>query len=500
MKNSPNEAVRFVKALFGNAALTIIARFAGISFTVLGAHHLGADDFGILLLVLGYVSVFSTFISFGVPSTITYFATKTIQESPGEIRSLLSTLCLFVSVVGFLILFILSFFFTISELDWRNEYEVYKIALSIIFVLSMTMPKLFAGFFRGLNFTQIASFIELTSLRLLHLFVILIGYYFKADLSEILLLLIAVSVLRLLLVFRYAVNYLEFSELNRKFLTDRSIWKYSFDSWITSTVSILRTRGDVILIGLFLSSQDVAIYGVAVSLASLFLFTSKIVGPTFRPLATTLLLKENITEFIHIYKKIIDLEIVLVLPFAVLVLIFSHELIASIFNSDFEQTALIFKILSSVYLFTMILGPTNTALLALSKTSVIRNADIMAGVLFFILFPLLVYALGLVGGVIAVAVVWVFQQIYKYRILYFEFGVSILPSKNILTYATASVVLGALLATYYSHANLKFQVNILCILLYFVSIFALGFKLKLIDISEIRRMRTAIQIRNHESE
>ncbi len=431
-------------AILGNGIMAVLSRCAGILFTFVGASVFEQEILGYVLMGVGLMMLASTLVSMGFPGSIPHFMTVgLVRKDNMYVYSPLRVGTSIVVAVGIIVASLLYFFSIPIATNLYNEPAAAQyFSWAAIGVPLLALSKLLTGALRGMDRTVVAAFIDSVLWRSFHLIIILGTLLFDYG-SEGTIIGIAITPYLMVAVGVYYIR--EF--LNQKFRNARlklskEVFSYTLNSWVTSVLTLLRSRGDIILMGFFVGSSKVAIFAVGATLASILLTTVNIIGPAYRPLATQLLEENRISELISYYIRIVRLNAVLIVPLAVYMALFAEPLVIHLFGLEYLESALVLKILLLGLLPRVIMGPVNPTLLALGLPDVVRRIDVMTTILFVLSLIAMASIWGIVGAAWAFGGAGLLQHALKNLVVRRYVPIPWVPNEGLFTFFGLVVLIG----------------------------------------------------------
>ena len=412
---TPYSKESFLNIIAGNVFVSILTRVAGFLFTLSAALMMDPTDFGLFIIGLGILTMFGTLAGLGAPSALNYFSTILIEKNQVEVlRSIIlrSTLAvLIISCFCATLLILISGW--ISETIYNNSEIATFIKIAALAIPSFSCFRLFTGILRGLQRTVLATFLETTIWRWSHLLLLitLVGNGLNAQEMMLGIVFISITLMLWALLSIKKLLFGRFDSVDQEI--KRTYNHYAFDSWVTSLVNSAVARSEVVFLGFFVMISDVSIFAVASSIASFLLVGSMILSPAFRPAATRLIASNAIEEFVELYKLMMRLNVVVIMPVAIYLFLFSSSIVDAMFDDRYSEVSNILLILILGIVPRLLLGPANPTLLAMGHAKKIRQITLLSTALYFFAFVPLAYNFGLVGAAIATSIYGVTQQLLK---------------------------------------------------------------------------------------
>lgn len=403
-----------INGLLGLLTLTITARFLGLA------------DFGFFVLAQTYVVIFSLLVSFQTWQPVSKFGIDYIEEDDLDTFDRMFSLAILVDffcawVVGSIVL-ILSYYFH-DQIGWSQE-QFWVIASFMLIVL-FNISGSFSGLLRLCDqYSLIAK--GQVYFGLFRLALVCLAAYMTSSVVEFALAwAIAEVYSHLFLVFKGLASYkLKFG---RKFKMRMPIFRYRkrFLSFMIAnnidvSIRMISRQADIVLLGILVGKEQVALYKIAVQVCSLPL---RVIDPVYQvllPQFSKLLAKGELSD---VRKMVAKLSLVGGLFFIFIYIVFymtGQPLINLVFG---DQYAEVYKI-ASIYLFAlmgaMVGLPYVPYFQALGKAKLCMNIQ-LASTLFYVclLYPFIdqMHALGAATAYIFYYMIWLCLALYYFRVV-----------------------------------------------------------------------------------
>jgi O-antigen/teichoic acid export membrane protein len=252
----------FTKNVSTSFFTEIFCALANFIIGVLLARQLTPDDRGIMVLVMSFPMLLFNFINFGLHEATIYFIGR--KRTPPE-TVLANAISIALAVSG--LVFIILAAFSRSILPYflkgapANLWNAIILVIPVVFLQSVLLSILRAE----LKFTLLNAWRALSVLVLLIGFVIvLIGY--NGGLNASILVFVCSSGVMLLLAFLILSRTVRI-RLRADLDLMQGMVRYGMKSYLQTLLESMNYRFDVYLVAFFLTSDQVAFYGVAFSIA-----------------------------------------------------------------------------------------------------------------------------------------------------------------------------------------------------------------------------------------
>ena len=198
----------------------------------------------------------------------------------------------------------------------------------------------------------------------------------------------------------------------------RRLLSFSTVSWVSSLASTGLLWADTILLGIYGSASDVAVYQVATRLTLLVMIFMHSLNASFAPRVADLYRSGDRTNLSKLYSLVTSWIVRLSLPAFVLIMVFPVQLL-SIFGEEFTAGASITVLLAVGTLFDVVSGPCGH-MLVMSGRPALTMANNLCGLLLNIGLNIwLIPRLGLVGAGIAWAASLAFINVARLTQVWF---------------------------------------------------------------------------------
>lgn len=221
-----------------------------------------------------------------------------------------------------------------------------------------------------------------------------------------------------------------FSNIDKSYLTlptherIRELWTFSWPIAVSSVIFLLLSRTDIIMIGYFLDSRNIAYYRVIQPLrqaATMFIGSFSFL---FLPLATEAYNNDNFEEVDTLFGSVAKWGIILTIPIILTFVYRSTEVVILLFGQSYTEAAFPLAILSGGLFLRTISGPNGDVIKTINRTEVEIRASI--GGLFINLFLnwILIPIYGISGAAIATVAGYTVYNGIELVVIYRETGVT----------------------------------------------------------------------------
>lgn len=209
---------------------------------------------------------------------------------------------------------------------------------------------------------------------------------------------IQLFIVRLLLIKRIGRTELSFSY---NFL--KNTFKHAVPYGTSDFLWQLYARIDVVLIGFMLGESLAGVYNVGYRVVFFLFFISKFASIALFPIASRLF-HESKHEFRKMYNKSLNMIIMISLPISAGLMLIAPKVIGLVFGQDFDESSIILKILSFLFLTTFLSSIMEIFLMSSDRQVRRAKSQWNATWINMTLNVLLIISYGIVGAAIAVLI------------------------------------------------------------------------------------------------
>lgn len=408
--------------------LKIVGSLLGYVFLLLVTRNIGASSWGIFVLFLSILNISSIFARLGV-DTLTLKLVSASNYIFDQVKSIYFSsirLVLFFSFIVSVILYLTSQ--NISDFIFHDS------SFSVIIKwISFILP-LFAficvneNILRGLKMIKEFAFFQRTSKMLFSVIFFLI-FYFGLEVinSQIAI----VSYISALIVIFLVSTIIVFKTIRTgnflRFVNSNKMLKQSIPMMMSSSVLLLMSWADSLMIGGFIGEYEVGIYNVAVKVALLTSFTLTAVNSISAPKISESYNNDKMLEFKKIVIQTTKTIFYSSIPIIIVIFIFP-EFILNFFGKDFVVAKSALLILAFSQVINALSGSVGIILNMTGKEKVFRNILSVALLINISLNLFLIPIYGIEGAAIASASSLIFWNLYSVFYVYRHYGVLTLIS------------------------------------------------------------------------
>ncbi len=399
-----------VKKIVGQSAVyflgAVISVIVGFFFKVYLSRVLGADALGIYSLGITTIGVLGIFLSFGYGNGLIRFISK--YKATQNYNKLVSYLTN-TSIINLCFVLPISFlFYFFPEIIADNTLKTPKLKEYIpLFGLMMFVNSfliLAEQTIRGLQEVKKSTIIN-TFLRLpfkIGLVVVFFNWGWRLEgyiIAEVLGSVLAFIFL-IIIIKRLLPGLTDFKRDN--FNNEEK--KYSLNLLITNSVLALGRHGDKIVLVYFLSTFELGIYSVTLTIAAFIPLVLTSVNSIFSPIISQLYSQNKLKDLASYFQLSGRYIFLLSFPLMVFIFLFSKP-IMSLFGNDFIQGSFLLSLIVIGQLINVSTGSVGLMLQMTGLEKPMRDISIVTSLISFLLYFVLISKWGLVG----LGVVYIFN-------------------------------------------------------------------------------------------
>jgi len=217
------------------------------------------------------------------------------------------------------------------------------------------------------------------------------------------------------------------------------IYRYSIPVMGGSFAALVFWNQTPLILTYFLGLESVAQYVYAYALAKITIYFSKAINQVFAPIISEMWNNKEYEDLKKILDQIITIFFLIGLPLAVIMFVFSDEILEILFGPSFTSVSILLKILSVYFIFYNLTTTYQNMFSNVGKPKKSRNITFVLVIFNFVLNIILIPNFGIVGvgiaDLIAILITFIFS--YAQIIKIFKWH---LPYKNIIKIGVSSVI------------------------------------------------------------
>jgi len=402
----------------------IFGNIINYTSNVLVTRTIGPSSFGIYVLASNILSIVSIFSFAGLDTGLLRFVA--LYHGKGD-QARLKGVILGGTMIGGAVSFVLFFlfFFTsdfISTRFFANPNLSLALRILLISLPFTTLIILWLGVIQGFQLIKYRVYVERffqPISRLLFLIILfllgmkLLGLLFATVLSAITGFLIAFWYLR--------KHFLSFNKTLSPLYENRILLKFSIPIIFVRFFSFVIRSTDILMLGHFMTSYQVGIYGAVDRVLPLILLPHQSLNIIFSPMISELYGKKDFLKLETLFKLENKWAISLSLPVSLMLIIFAHP-IMNIFGTAFSQGVPVLILKNVANLTWVFVGSTGLMLMMTGHQHISLANTTVTAITNIILNYLLIPKYGIIGAAVATTISLVAINIVELTEIYYLFG------------------------------------------------------------------------------
>lgn len=399
---------------FQSLIVKVLGFSAGIILSIILARILTTQEFGAISLV---EKLFATLIPLGILGTNQYL-TKEVSinnTSNNEIninKDLVSSLVLtsIICVIIYLIILLFNKSISINIFDNNLLTKVFPIFGVAFFFqcLSRIVSAGLIGFGKIWQSNLVDQSLSVITVLLLILFFRIMSFNLNIIIISYFYLFSRIVVLSVVLYFFSKIHKLNYKGIRIKYTMINS-----FSFFLSSFSRIVSSNMDLLLIGFFLSSVEVAYYTVALKVSLITVFLMQVVNSAISPKIASLFASNKIRELQQMLNKITFILLIISI-FIAIVIVFFGKYILAFWGEEYINAYFIVLILIFGQLINVATGAVGQLLSMTGFERINRNILFLSLIFSFILFPIFIHLFDLIGAAIVSSFITIFINVLRY--------------------------------------------------------------------------------------
>ena len=408
--------------------LKITGSIFGYFFLLLVTRNIGPSSWGMYVLFLSVLNISSIFARLGI-DTLTLKLVASSNSILNQVKSI------YISSVRLVVLFSL----IVSCILYLNSNSIayfifHNISFSFIIKWISYLLPIFSlicvneNLFRGLKMIKEFAFFQKTSKMLFSVIFFGVFYFvFKIGDTQTAIL----SYISALVVIFFLSTFLVYKTIISgcflTFLNSNKMLKQSIPMMMSSSILLLMSWADSLMIGSFIGKYEVGIYNVAVKVALLTSLTLSAVNSISAPRISESYNNNNNLEFRKIVLHTTKTIFFSTIPIIIVIFMFP-KYILSFFGDDFLVAKSALLILACSQVINAMSGSVGIILNMTGKEKIFRNILLISLLINIILNLVLIPIYAIEGAAIASATSLIFWNLYSVFYVYKNYGVLTLIS------------------------------------------------------------------------
>ncbi|MCB7480397.1 lipopolysaccharide biosynthesis protein [Christiangramia sediminis] len=415
---------------FKNMVTTYIGFGIGAVNTLfLFTYFLEKEYYGLVSFLLSAANLIWPFLVFGVHSTLIKFFTS--YKTRGDQDRLLNFVLIIPAIAGLVIgLFGILFYDYLLEY-FKGENDLVQPYIWLIFLIALA-TSYFEVFFSWSKIYYKSAFGNLMK-EVFHRFcisILLFAVYFEWITVEVFIYGIsAVFVFRTILMAMYAFS-LHRPKFSFKFPKNLSpVLKYSSLILLAASVATVLLDLDKVMIEYYLPIENVAIYGIAVYIATVISVPQKAMHQITHPLTAEMLNKKDRSGLKELYEKS-SLNLLIISGLIFIWIITNVNSLYELIPEEYNIGILVVLLISLVKLYDNILGNNNSILFNSDYYRIVLGVGVILVILAFALNMFFIPEFGIEGAAIASFIAFALYNTSKLFIVFNKFKIHPFTTKT----------------------------------------------------------------------
>ncbi len=371
-----------------------------INTLFLFTYFLEKEYYGLVSFLLSAANLIWPLMAFGVHNTLVKFYTsyKTKQDKD-KLLNLILILPLGVS----LILGITGYFsysYLLEYFDAGNELVQPYIWLIYVIAIATAYFEIFFAWCK-VNFQSVFGNFMKEVFHRICITILLFGVYFKLiNVEQFIYLMAAVFVFRALVLMLYAFS-LYVPKFRLVFPANMiSVLKYSALILIAGSIAMILLDLDKVMIEHYLPIENVAVYGIAVYIATVISVPQKAMHQIVHPLTANMLNEKDKKGLEDLYKRS-SLSLLVISAIIFILIIVNLNQLYALIPEDYQISTAIVVLISLVKLYDNMLGNNNSILFNSDYYRLVLGVGVVLAIMAFIFNMIFIPRFGIMGAAIA---------------------------------------------------------------------------------------------------
>ncbi len=434
---------------------TLVGKMLSFLFRVLVTRLFGEVFFGILMICVMVVEFARTFAIIGLAKGGMRFLSVALGqgrlESLPQLFGIVFLLPFFLGLVFYWALFAGADL--LAEAWFEKPELAHYLRILAIAIPFMSVIRIGVDMSRGFHTTRFATLVESLFLPTAILLLTMAAYVLVGRFDAVLFGIILANILAALLILRYLARQLrerldkpfdlgKFLRQSRPGRGSVEILRYSFPLFLTGFTGILMTSTDVLILGRFVTVDQVGVYGAAVTIASMFSSTLMMsVNSIFAPLVATAHGQDKLDHINILYRSTTRWLFFLSLPLATAIIL-ARQPIMAVFGDGFvSQGSLVLAILTIGQIFNCTTGGVGYVLSMTGRQKIELWVNVIAVSINVILNIILISMMGIVGAALATAVSLSILNGLRLFFVYSRMGLNPFTGKFFILFICAVIII-----------------------------------------------------------
>jgi O-antigen/teichoic acid export membrane protein len=400
---------------------TLFGFSVGFFVKIFLVRAIGAEAFGQYILGQTMVSTVQIFIALALPQVMLRFIPSLLQNSEKYKADVIASTCikflLFVSSVALCMVMIFSENIAALFNQGGSSLSYIIFASAIYIPLTLYMTALTTAYRTVLQVREIVLYGTLILVTIRAISTLIVFSFVNDVIYFIVIELMSLLFVLTIMTFKFDRSKLDiFSKFNFSAISsDKEIKSYSLKLYAYSLVGFGSGYSITIIMGVSLSSSNVGIYAILLTISGLSAFLLTSLNSIFAPVISKLHAAKDMLTLKQLFKSSTFIINIITTPFIVILVLFSKDIL-SLYGDEFPQYSMHLSILILGSYFNLFVGNTGMMLLMGGKEKIELWLKVISSFLIILFSILLIPVYGLFSAVCIQALGFAFinlNQVYQ---------------------------------------------------------------------------------------
>ena len=405
----------------------IICTFIQIIVNISLVRLLPPPVLGDYYLLVNIVSLLVILASLGLPQALVKLIPACISNSKYDLAKQYFYISVRISIISSLVVSVV-FYILFSQMHTWVFHSSFSFGLT-----TLILTWFFFIVFQGILSATLRSFHDLKSVVILSdilpkmllltgLFLLWIKNYNDIFLYLLSILTCVSFVSVITLIMRLQLHFKKDKKITKND-KEQSIVKLAFPLWITTVMLYLLTAGDIWIIGIFLSTSNVAVYGSVLKLIFFLSIIFNLLNTVVTPIISELFHKQDFEKLESLLRITATLSGIPALIISLLFFLYGELILNLIFGEFYTAGLFVLQVLSIGVTINILTGSCGTVLMYTNNQKLMMNITIASGSFTIISSLFLVNLYGIDGVAIASSLGMVLQNILMFISVRLKLGI-----------------------------------------------------------------------------
>jgi O-antigen/teichoic acid export membrane protein len=426
----------FLKSGVFASSSNLIFMLANFAIQIIIARLLGPESLGVYFLLFSIVAVCVTLVRAGIDRAIL----RLIAEANGvgdwaEIKGLVRTGILMVTVSGLFITVLLWIFAEPIGNKWfASSLLVKAINVGAVIVIFRGLQSVISESFRGLHAIGKATFFQGAMSSSIFLIMLFIAWLLKVDLDlEVAIFLNVVSlVLTVLIAGITLMRILHRLPIKANLINKKSLISIALPMLVTSGSVFILSQADILILGSFLSKEEVGFYGAASRLAGMVATILLVINAILPPVIAELYSKMETERLERIVRGTASIGFIICFPVSIVFILWGDYILTLLYGSEFVNGTKVLVYLTIGKFFHVFTGSSGLLLNMSGHHKTMMNITVFVTLISIAGFFIVTRTYGKEGVAIIAATALIVQNLFQVLFAKKLVGIWTFPSINLL--------------------------------------------------------------------